>query len=119
MCEDIQADVEDGQLQFFYVLAFVLQGDICARSRRLRRVPSLLCGCFGVLRTQMSKPGPLFQASWTPGIRQLSPLVRVCLPGHVSLRSGTVHVSNYRPFSPNVSCLWDASVAHAAEGWSR
>lgn len=28
MCEDIQADVEDGQLQFFYILAFVLQGDI-------------------------------------------------------------------------------------------
>lgn len=27
MCEDIQADVEDGQLQFFYMLAFVLQGD--------------------------------------------------------------------------------------------
>lgn len=27
VCEDIQADVEDGQLQFFYVLAFVLQGD--------------------------------------------------------------------------------------------
>lgn len=27
MCEDIQADVEDGQLQFFYILAFVLQGD--------------------------------------------------------------------------------------------
>lgn len=31
VCEDIQADVEDGQLQFFYVLAFVLQGDVCAR----------------------------------------------------------------------------------------
>lgn len=28
VCEDIQADVEDGQLQFFYVLAFVLQGDV-------------------------------------------------------------------------------------------
>uniref|UniRef100_A0A3P8P7H4 Serine/threonine-protein kinase 11-interacting protein n=1 Tax=Astatotilapia calliptera TaxID=8154 RepID=A0A3P8P7H4_ASTCA len=28
VCEDIQADVEDGQLQFFYVLAFVLQEDI-------------------------------------------------------------------------------------------
>lgn len=27
MCTDIQADVEDGQLQYFYVLAFVLQGD--------------------------------------------------------------------------------------------
>ena len=27
MCEDIQEDVEDGQLQFFYILAFVLQGD--------------------------------------------------------------------------------------------
>lgn len=27
MCEDIQADVEEGQLQFFYILAFVLQGD--------------------------------------------------------------------------------------------
>lgn len=27
VCEDIQADVEDGQLQFFYILAFVLQGD--------------------------------------------------------------------------------------------
>lgn len=27
VCEDIQADVEDGQLQFFYVLAFVLRGD--------------------------------------------------------------------------------------------
>uniref|UniRef100_A0A1A8EVY9 Serine/threonine-protein kinase 11-interacting protein n=1 Tax=Nothobranchius korthausae TaxID=1143690 RepID=A0A1A8EVY9_9TELE len=25
VCEDIQADVEDGQLQFFYLLAFVLQ----------------------------------------------------------------------------------------------
>nr|XP_046238382.1 serine/threonine-protein kinase 11-interacting protein isoform X4 [Scatophagus argus] len=25
VCEDIQADVEDGQLQFFYILAFVLQ----------------------------------------------------------------------------------------------
>lgn len=31
MCEDIQADVEDGQLQFFYILAFVLQGDVSAR----------------------------------------------------------------------------------------
>ncbi|XP_011482066.1 serine/threonine-protein kinase 11-interacting protein [Oryzias latipes] len=28
VCEDIQADVEDGQLQFFYMLAFVLQDDI-------------------------------------------------------------------------------------------
>lgn len=28
MCEDIQADVEDRQLQFFYILAFVLQEDI-------------------------------------------------------------------------------------------
>ncbi|XP_019128793.2 serine/threonine-protein kinase 11-interacting protein isoform X2 [Larimichthys crocea] len=28
VCEDIQADMEDGQLQFFYILAFVLQGDI-------------------------------------------------------------------------------------------
>ncbi|XP_070786725.1 serine/threonine-protein kinase 11-interacting protein [Enoplosus armatus] len=28
VCEDIQADVEDGQLQFFYILAFVLQEDI-------------------------------------------------------------------------------------------
>ncbi|XP_041834979.1 serine/threonine-protein kinase 11-interacting protein isoform X2 [Melanotaenia boesemani] len=28
VCEDIQADVEDGQLQFFYILAFVLQEDM-------------------------------------------------------------------------------------------
>ncbi|XP_047210933.1 serine/threonine-protein kinase 11-interacting protein isoform X2 [Girardinichthys multiradiatus] len=28
VCEDIQADVEDGQLQFFYVLAFVLQEEM-------------------------------------------------------------------------------------------
>eukprot|EP00064_Thunnus_orientalis_P008383 superscaffoldBa00000993_g8406 len=28
VCEDIQADVEDGQLQFFYILAFVLRDDI-------------------------------------------------------------------------------------------
>ncbi|XP_056286828.1 serine/threonine-protein kinase 11-interacting protein isoform X3 [Pseudoliparis swirei] len=28
VCEDIQADVEDGQLQFFYILAFVLQEDV-------------------------------------------------------------------------------------------
>ncbi|XP_034034142.1 serine/threonine-protein kinase 11-interacting protein [Thalassophryne amazonica] len=28
VCEDIQADVEEGQLQFFYLLAFVLQEDI-------------------------------------------------------------------------------------------
>ncbi|KAF3688448.1 Serine/threonine-protein kinase 11-interacting protein [Channa argus] len=28
VCEDIQADVEDGQLQLFYILAFVLQEDI-------------------------------------------------------------------------------------------
>ncbi|XP_042368999.1 serine/threonine-protein kinase 11-interacting protein isoform X2 [Plectropomus leopardus] len=28
VCDDIQADVEDGQLQFFYILAFVLQEDI-------------------------------------------------------------------------------------------
>ncbi|XP_076579725.1 serine/threonine-protein kinase 11-interacting protein isoform X1 [Chaetodon auriga] len=28
VCEDIQADVEDGQLQFFYILAFVLREDI-------------------------------------------------------------------------------------------
>ncbi|XP_072235448.1 serine/threonine-protein kinase 11-interacting protein [Leuresthes tenuis] len=28
VCEDIQADMEDGQLQFFYILAFVLQEDI-------------------------------------------------------------------------------------------
>ncbi|XP_034720239.1 serine/threonine-protein kinase 11-interacting protein isoform X2 [Etheostoma cragini] len=28
VCEDIQADVEDGQLQFFYILAFVRQEDI-------------------------------------------------------------------------------------------
>ncbi|XP_075904648.1 serine/threonine-protein kinase 11-interacting protein isoform X2 [Nelusetta ayraudi] len=27
VCADIQADVEDGQLQYFYLLAFVLQGD--------------------------------------------------------------------------------------------
>ncbi|KAM9334363.1 serine/threonine-protein kinase 11-interacting protein [Symphorus nematophorus] len=27
VCDDIQADVEDGQLQFFYILAFVLQED--------------------------------------------------------------------------------------------
>uniref|UniRef100_A0A3Q1K221 Serine/threonine-protein kinase 11-interacting protein n=1 Tax=Anabas testudineus TaxID=64144 RepID=A0A3Q1K221_ANATE len=32
VCEDIQADVEDGQLQFFYILAFVLQGDMSAFS---------------------------------------------------------------------------------------
>lgn len=32
VCEDIQADVEDGQLQFFYILAFVLQGDTCTHS---------------------------------------------------------------------------------------
>ncbi|XP_033472184.1 serine/threonine-protein kinase 11-interacting protein isoform X1 [Epinephelus lanceolatus] len=28
VCDDIQADVEDGQLQFFYILAFVLQEDL-------------------------------------------------------------------------------------------
>ncbi|XP_034533610.1 serine/threonine-protein kinase 11-interacting protein isoform X2 [Notolabrus celidotus] len=28
VCEDIQADVEDGQLQFFYMLAFILQEDL-------------------------------------------------------------------------------------------
>ncbi|XP_059183624.1 LOW QUALITY PROTEIN: serine/threonine-protein kinase 11-interacting protein [Centropristis striata] len=28
VCEDIQADVEDGQLQFFYIMAFVLQEDV-------------------------------------------------------------------------------------------
>ncbi|XP_012714356.2 serine/threonine-protein kinase 11-interacting protein isoform X1 [Fundulus heteroclitus] len=28
VCEDIQADVEDGQLQFFYILAFVLREEI-------------------------------------------------------------------------------------------
>ncbi|XP_060888124.1 serine/threonine-protein kinase 11-interacting protein isoform X2 [Labrus mixtus] len=28
VCEDIQADVEDGQLQFFYMLAFILQDDV-------------------------------------------------------------------------------------------
>lgn len=28
VCDDIQADVEDGQLQFFYILAFVLQEDV-------------------------------------------------------------------------------------------
>ncbi|KAM3585336.1 uncharacterized protein V6R79_014870 [Siganus canaliculatus] len=28
VCDDIQADVEDGQLQFFYILAFVLQDDV-------------------------------------------------------------------------------------------
>ncbi|KAG7503586.1 hypothetical protein JOB18_041325 [Solea senegalensis] len=28
VCDDIQADVEDGQLQFFYILAFILQEDI-------------------------------------------------------------------------------------------
>ncbi|XP_054480058.1 serine/threonine-protein kinase 11-interacting protein isoform X3 [Anoplopoma fimbria] len=28
VCDDIQADVEDGQLQFFYILAFVLQEEI-------------------------------------------------------------------------------------------
>ncbi|XP_035808042.1 serine/threonine-protein kinase 11-interacting protein isoform X2 [Amphiprion ocellaris] len=28
VCEDIQADMEDGQLQFFYILAFILQEDI-------------------------------------------------------------------------------------------
>lgn len=32
VCEDIQEDVEDGQLQFFYILAFVLQGDMSAFS---------------------------------------------------------------------------------------
>lgn len=31
MHEDIQTDVEDGQPQFFYLLAFVLQGDVSAR----------------------------------------------------------------------------------------
>lgn len=33
VCEDIQADVEDGQLQFFYILAFVLQGDVSKKER--------------------------------------------------------------------------------------
>lgn len=68
----------------------------------------------------------LSKASWNPGIRRetreekrLSPLVRVCLARHVSLRSWTAHVSNYRPFSPNVSCLRDASVVHAADGLPR
>nr|XP_019965467.1 PREDICTED: serine/threonine-protein kinase 11-interacting protein-like [Paralichthys olivaceus] len=28
VCEDIQEDVEDGQLQFFYILAFVLQDNV-------------------------------------------------------------------------------------------
>ncbi|XP_029696317.1 serine/threonine-protein kinase 11-interacting protein [Takifugu rubripes] len=28
VCEDIQADVEDGQLQFFYILAFILQDSV-------------------------------------------------------------------------------------------
>lgn len=28
MSADIQADVEDGQLQYFYLLAFVLQGNV-------------------------------------------------------------------------------------------
>ncbi|CAN9498117.1 unnamed protein product [Ophioblennius macclurei] len=28
VCEDMQADVEDGQLQFFYILAFILQEDV-------------------------------------------------------------------------------------------
>lgn len=32
VCEDIQADMEDGQLQFFYILAFVLQGDASSHS---------------------------------------------------------------------------------------
>lgn len=38
MCEDIQADVEDGQLQFFYILAFVLRGDVSKKER-----PVLTC----------------------------------------------------------------------------
>lgn len=45
VCEDIQADVEDGHLQFFYLLAFVLQGDVPARPGRFNAselLPSLL-----------------------------------------------------------------------------
>lgn len=34
VCEDIQADVEDGQLQFFYILAFVLQGELFTHSAK-------------------------------------------------------------------------------------
>lgn len=52
MCEDIQADVEDGQLQFFYVLAFVLQGDVCARPGSVGVSHlSLSLWVFGVFRT--------------------------------------------------------------------
>lgn len=47
VCEDIQADVEDGQLQFFYILAFILQGDISITRRRLAEAdllsPAFLC----------------------------------------------------------------------------
>lgn len=32
VCADIQADVEDGQLQYFYLLAFVLQGNTAAQT---------------------------------------------------------------------------------------
>lgn len=57
VCEDIQADVEDGQLQFFYLLAFVLQGDgsdaIRKKTKKIfhqlaRFLFSLICEvCFG------------------------------------------------------------------------
>lgn len=40
VCADIQADVEDGQLQYFYLLAFVLQGNIAAQTFLLIAVSS-------------------------------------------------------------------------------
>lgn len=43
MCEDIQADVEDGQLQFFYILAFVFQGDVRARPAAAPPPPLPVC----------------------------------------------------------------------------
>lgn len=45
MCEDIQADVEDGQLQIFYILAFILQGDVFARPGRFAQLISVRVSC--------------------------------------------------------------------------
>lgn len=38
VCEDIQADVEDGQLQFFYILAFILQGNMTTNSAKKNKL---------------------------------------------------------------------------------
>lgn len=82
VCEDIQADMEDGQLQFFYILAFVLQGDASSHSSVMHISRLCVMTCVDIMNHMLppclhplginlcSAPSSLEKKSWIINIQQ-------------------------------------------------